>query len=69
MDGSGAVPCAGALVAFVRECVQSHGANVDTPIFVREGADGPMRSIADVKMGIDPRGRYIVLETSPILVS
>jgi hypothetical protein len=67
-DGQANVNCAGALVDFVKECVVEHNATAFTPIFVRNGADGPMQQIAQVKMGDDGRGQYIVLETSPILV-
>ena len=68
-DGQADVNCAGALVDFVRECVQQHNATPFTPVFVRDGADGPMKRIVGVKMGVDQRGVYIVLETSAVLVS
>jgi len=60
---------AGQLIDFVKECAQSHGATPQTPVFIRDGADGPMKRISQIKMGEDVRGRYIVLETSPVLLS
>jgi hypothetical protein len=60
---------AGQLIAFIKECVVSHGATPHTYIYVREGATGPLKRVAQVKMMEDPRGRAIILETSPILVS
>lgn len=60
---------AGQLVDYVKECVQSHGATPQTYIYVREGENGPLKRIAQVKMVEDPRGCAIILETSAILVS
>lgn len=68
-DGQANVNCAGALVDFVKECVQQHNATAFTPVFVRDGSNGPMKQIVAVKMGMDDRGQYIVLETSMVLVS
>lgn len=59
----------GELVAYIRECVVQHKANPRTEIFVRDGATGPMKQIASVKMGEDQRGRYVILETSNVLVN
>lgn len=59
----------GELIAHIKECAMSYGANPRTEIFVRDGADGPMKQIAQVKMGADARGRYIILETSPVIVN
>lgn len=59
----------GQLIAFIQECVQSHEATRETYIYVRDGADGPLKRIAQVKMMQDPRGRAIILETSPILIA
>ncbi len=60
---------AGQLVDYIKECVVSHGATPMTYIYVREGAEGPLKRVATVKMMEDPRGRAIILETSPILIS
>jgi hypothetical protein len=68
-DGQAEVNCAGALVEFVKECVQQHNATALTPVFVRDGSEGPMKQIVAVKMGIDSRGHYIVLETSAVLIN
>lgn len=59
---------AGELVAYIKECVVTHDATPHTYIYVREGEDGPLRRIEMVKMFKDPRGRAIVLQTSPISV-
>lgn len=60
---------AGELVAYVKECVVSHGATPMTEVYVREGPDGPMKRIDEVKMMKDDRGTCIILQTSPVLVS
>lgn len=60
---------AGELVDYIKECVQTHGATPHTYVYVREGESGPLKRIAVVKMFDDPRGRAIILETSPLLVS
>lgn len=60
---------AGELVAYVKECVQQHGASVHTEVYVRDGVDGPLKRIGQVKMMKDDRGVAIILETSVILVS
>ena len=60
---------AGELVDYIKECVVSHDATPHTYIYVREGAEGPLKRIAQVKMMKDPRGLAIILETSPILIS
>jgi hypothetical protein len=69
MSNEGAVTKAGELVAYVKECVQNHGANTHTEVYVRRGSDGPLERIAQVKMMKDDRGQAIILETSAILVS
>ena len=63
------IKCAGELVAYIRECVQSHGATPQTAIYIRLGQDGPMYSIGQVKMMEDLRGRAIILEGSVILAN
>lgn len=65
------IRCISNLMDFIGECAKKHGADGDTEVFVREGADGPMRRIAAVKMGQDNvrRGVYLVFETSAILIS
>lgn len=60
---------AGELVAYVKECVQAHGATPHTDIYVRDGTNGPLRQISDVKMIKDERGTAIILETSVVLQS
>lgn len=60
---------AGQLVDFIKECVQMHGATPHTDVYVRDGVDGPMKRISQVKMMRDDRGQAIILETSAILVS
>jgi hypothetical protein len=64
-----AVEKAGELIEYVKECAQSHGATPHTPIYIRQGADGPMQQINQVKMMKDDRGLAIILETSAILLS
>jgi hypothetical protein len=68
-DHDGSVRKAGELVAFVKECVENHGATPHTEVYVRRGKDGPMERIAQVKMMRDDRGQAIILETSTVLVS
>jgi hypothetical protein len=65
----GGVEKAGQLIAYVKECAMSHGATPMTEVYVRQGDDGPMLRIEAVKMMEDPRGRCIILQTSPVLVS
>lgn len=60
---------AGELIDYIKECVVSHGATPHTYIYAREGTNGPLKRIAQVKMMEDPRGRAIILETSPVLIS
>ena len=59
----------GQLIDHIKECANSHGATAHTYIYIREGADGPLKRIAVVKLMTDLRGTAIILETSPILVS
>lgn len=40
-----------------------------TEVYVRDGADGPLKRIEMVKMMADDRGQCIILQTSPVLVS
>lgn len=57
----------GELVAYIKECVSSHGAQPRTPVFVRLGADGPLYAIGQVKMMRDTHGSAIILEASSII--
>lgn len=58
----------GQLIEYIKVCVSENGADQFTPIFIRQGIDGPMRPIEGVKMGRDARGLYIVLETSSSII-
>jgi hypothetical protein len=64
-----AVEKAGELIDHIKICVQEHNATPHTPIYIRDGAAGPMKRISQVKMMKDDRGLAIILETSTILLS
>lgn len=49
--------------------VKQHNAVPDTQIFVREGDHGPLRSIQHIKIAEDQRGRCIVVQIPPRLLS
>lgn len=54
---------AGELIDYVKEAALNHGASPHTPVYIRDGADGPLKRISQVKMMQDQRGIAIILET------
>lgn len=59
----------GQLIDYVKEAALNHNATPHTPIYVRDGADGPLKRISQVKMMEDVRGLAIIIETSAVLIS